>query len=44
MTTAAVVRGHGIWPLLRSADVPARLVTVDGDVLTVGGWPEERAA
>jgi FAD:protein FMN transferase len=44
VTTAAVVRGHGIWPLLRTADVPARLVTVDGDVLTVGGWPEERAA
>jgi thiamine biosynthesis lipoprotein len=44
LTTAAVVRGHRIWPLLREARLPARLVTPDGQVLTAGGWPEERAA
>jgi thiamine biosynthesis lipoprotein len=44
VTTAAVVRGHRIWPFLRSVGAPVRLVTVDGEVLTAGGWPEERAA
>ena len=44
LSTAAVVRGNGIWPLLREARLPVRLVTADGQVLTAGGWPEERAA
>jgi thiamine biosynthesis lipoprotein len=44
LSTAAVVRGHRIWPLLREARLPVRLVTPDGQVLTAGGWPEERAA
>ena len=44
LSTAAVVRGNRIWPLLREARLPARLVAADGHVLTAGGWPEERAA
>jgi FAD:protein FMN transferase len=44
VSTAAIVRGHAAWPWLRSAGVPVRLVTVDGQVLTAGGWPEEAAA
>jgi FAD:protein FMN transferase len=44
VSTAAIVRGHGAWPWLRTAGVPVRLVTVDGAVLTAGGWPEEEAA
>jgi thiamine biosynthesis lipoprotein len=44
LSTAAVVRGNRIWPLLREARLPVRLVTADGQVLTAGGWPEERAA
>jgi FAD:protein FMN transferase len=40
VTTAAVVRGRDAWPGLRSAALPARLVSVDGDVHTLGGWPE----
>jgi FAD:protein FMN transferase len=43
ITTAAIVRGSRAWPYLRSVGTPVRLVTVDGDVLTVGGWPEDRA-
>ena len=39
LTTAAVVRGHGIWPLLHQAELPTRLVSVGGDVRTAGGWP-----
>jgi thiamine biosynthesis lipoprotein len=44
LTTAAVVRGDRVWPLLREARLPVRLVTADGQALTAGGWPEERAA
>jgi thiamine biosynthesis lipoprotein len=44
LSTAAVVRGDRIWPLLREARLPVRLVTQDGQVLTAGGWPEESAA
>jgi thiamine biosynthesis lipoprotein len=43
-STAAVVRGDRVWPLLREARLPVRLVTPDGQVLTAGGWPEESAA
>jgi FAD:protein FMN transferase len=39
VTTAAVVRGAGAWPGIRSAAVPVRLVSVEGDVHTLGGWP-----
>jgi thiamine biosynthesis lipoprotein len=44
VSTAAVVRGAAVWPWLRRTGLPARLVTVDGQVLTAGGWPEEQAA
>ena len=44
LSTAAVVRGDRVWPLLREARLPVRLVAADGRVLTAGGWPEERAA
>jgi thiamine biosynthesis lipoprotein ApbE len=44
LSTAAVVRGDRVWPLLREARLPVRLVTPDGQVLTAGGWPEESAA
>jgi thiamine biosynthesis lipoprotein len=44
LSTAAVVRGHRIWSLLREARLPVRLVAPDGQVLTACGWPEERAA
>jgi thiamine biosynthesis lipoprotein len=44
LSTAAVVRGNRVWPLLREARLPVRLVTADGQVLTAGGWPEESAA
>lgn len=44
LSTAAVVRGARVWPLLRKARLPVRLVAPDGQVLTAGGWPEERAA
>ncbi|WP_209308985.1 FAD:protein FMN transferase [Blastococcus sp. CT_GayMR16] len=44
LSTAAVVRGHRIWSLLRAAHLPVRLVTPDGQVLTAGGWPVEQAA
>jgi thiamine biosynthesis lipoprotein len=44
LSTAVVVRGNRAWPLLREARLPVRLVTADGQVLTAGGWPEERAA
>jgi thiamine biosynthesis lipoprotein len=44
LSTVAVVRGNRIWPLLREARLPVRLVTADGQVLTAGGWPEEQAA
>jgi thiamine biosynthesis lipoprotein len=44
VSTAAIVRGDRAWPWLRRAGVPARLVTVDGEVLTSGGWPADEAA
>lgn len=40
VTTAAIVRGHEAWRGLRWAALPVRLVTVTGEVLTLGGWPE----
>jgi thiamine biosynthesis lipoprotein len=44
LSTAAVVRGHRAWSLVRMARLPVRLVAPDGQVLTAGGWPAERAA
>ena len=44
VTTATIVRGRAAWPWLRRVQVPVRLVTVAGEVLTVGGWPQEEAA
>ena len=44
VTTAAVVRGHDAWPALRGSGLPVRLVSVTGDVLTLGGWPRAGAA
>ncbi len=44
LSTAAVIRGNRVWPLLGAARLPVRLVTPDGQVLTAGGWPEERAS
>jgi thiamine biosynthesis lipoprotein len=41
-STAAIVRGHQVWPWLRAAGLPARLVTEDGRVCRVGGWPGDR--
>jgi thiamine biosynthesis lipoprotein len=43
VSTATVVRGHQVWPWLREVRLPVRLVAVDGQVLTAGGWPEEAA-
>ncbi len=40
LTTAALVRGHAGIDLLRSAGLPARVVTAAGDVVRVNGWPE----
>jgi thiamine biosynthesis lipoprotein len=44
VSTAAIVRGHRVWPWLRGIRLPARLVTEDGQVLTVGGWPADQEA
>jgi len=38
--TAAIVAGEAAPGWLASAGVPARLVSHDGDVRCVGGWPE----
>jgi thiamine biosynthesis lipoprotein len=40
-STAAIVMGAGAEAWLDGLRLPARLVGVDGEVLTVGGWPEE---
>lgn len=44
VTTAAVVRGHDAWRGLRWSGLPVRLVSVTGEVVTCGGWPEAGAA
>lgn len=43
VTTASIVRGPAALRFLadRYADVPARLVSARGDVVRVGGWPDE---
>jgi thiamine biosynthesis lipoprotein len=40
-STAAVVRGEAAPTWLRGLGVPARLVTTDRQVMTVGQWPAE---
>jgi thiamine biosynthesis lipoprotein len=44
LSTAGIVRGHAAVSWLQWQAVPARLVTASGDVVRLGGWPEERAA
>jgi thiamine biosynthesis lipoprotein len=39
-STAAIVRGEGALPWLEELGLPARLVSRDGAVATVAGWPE----
>lgn len=39
--TAAIVKGRDAVGWLEQQGLPARLVGGDGDVVTVGGWPEE---
>ena len=39
-STAAVVRGEAALPWLEELGLPARLVSRDGAVATVAGWPE----
>mgnify|MGYP003870912785 CR=1 FL=1 len=40
-TTAAIVLGHGAPDWLRGLGLAARLVGVDGHVVTTGGWPTD---
>jgi FAD:protein FMN transferase len=40
-STAALIRGERAPAWLRSRRMPARLIHVDGTVLTLGGWPTE---
>jgi thiamine biosynthesis lipoprotein len=40
-STAAIVMGVGAASWLENAGLPARLVKVSGEVVRVGGWPEE---
>lgn len=40
--TAVIVLGERALPWLRALALPARLVGVDGSVVTLGGWPEPR--
>jgi thiamine biosynthesis lipoprotein len=41
--TAAVIRGYQAVPWLTALRLPARLVTGDGEVQTVAGWPAQGA-
>lgn len=43
-TTAAMVKGDDALAWLRSTRLPARLVSHQGDLVTLGGWPQEVAA
>lgn len=38
--TATIVKGAAGLEWLRALDVPARLVSLSGDVVRLGGWPE----
>ncbi len=39
-STASIVRGPLAPPWLTGLGLPSRLVSADGDVLAIGGWPE----
>jgi thiamine biosynthesis lipoprotein len=39
-STASIVRGPLAPPWLVGLGLPSRLVSADGDVLAIGGWPE----
>lgn len=43
-TTAALVKGADALEWLRRTGLPARLVSHDGGLVTLGGWPREVAA
>jgi thiamine biosynthesis lipoprotein len=43
-TTAAMVKGRDALGWLRRAALPARLVSQEGALVTLGGWPREAAA
>jgi thiamine biosynthesis lipoprotein len=43
-TTAAMVKGDGALTWLRNTGLPARLVSHEGGLVTLGGWPREAAA
>jgi thiamine biosynthesis lipoprotein len=42
-STAAIIRGPSAPEWLATLRLPARLVSTDGSVLSVGGWPVEGA-
>jgi thiamine biosynthesis lipoprotein len=44
VATAALVKGDGAVAWLRYAALPARLVSHDGDIVTLNDWPREVAA
>jgi FAD:protein FMN transferase len=43
-TTAAIVAGRSAPGRLAAAGLPARLVSADGAVMVLGGWPAEESA
>ncbi|MEO7351213.1 MAG: FAD:protein FMN transferase [Marmoricola sp.] len=43
-TTAAMVKGDGALAWLRGTGLPARLVSHEGSLVTLSGWPREVAA
>jgi len=43
-TTASIVRGPIAPTWLTGLGLPSRLVSADGDVLAIGGWPQEQGA
>jgi len=43
-TTASIVRGPIAPAWLTGLGLPSRLVSADGDVLAIGGWPQEQGA
>jgi thiamine biosynthesis lipoprotein len=43
-STAAIVRGARAPAWLRDLGLPSRLVRADGEVVPLGGWPEETVA
>ncbi len=38
-STAAIIRGASAIPWLEDLDLPARLVSAEGEIVRVGGWP-----